>query len=759
MNRKDQSSAYGREAVFETALQVIIFCTENNADKRRFLLRAVDKGMADGSYVFFLPDHLQPPNVETPWIAGNQDDEKAKLMYSHAFQITVAEMGGQDIENFRDQVSQNMASPPWNYNYTYVNGIKGSEYSAFLHDAVYLYLLTLNDTLEEGLDYKNGTLMFEKAKGKSFRGVTGNVQLDDNGDREPDYWIWGLKSDSAKYEVVMEAKMTSEIQQKIFQVQSIEWKTIDHGPPPDEPVCGFNQEKCQQSTIDKTILIVCLCMALIIVLLVMGSFYYYRRYRYEKELVLELWKIKYEDVHKTKKALAGSGSISMLSLCTGITDDTTNSLNSASQNVNGYQIFSTVGHYKGMIVTIRQLKKCGITIDRNTQMELKEMREFTHENVNRFIGMCVDERGPMVLTLYCAKGSLQDIIANEDIKLDSLFKLSLITDLTIGMNFIHNSLLKFHGNLKSSNCVIDNRWVLKVTDFGLAKINYCYRNTIPSEHQFFSHQFWTAPEHVITEDTQHYGSQKGDIYSFGIILYEIIFRTEPYNTDLISPQDVIKKILTSSKPPFRPDLDGYKNKNFDKIPEMKTLKHLMENCWNENPFYRPTAAAIKQKISQLQGGKKTNIVDNMIQILEKYANNLEEIVEERTEALIEEKKKTDRLLYQMLPSKYNVEVVCSRNTSKVKSRYKTYTHQDENDNLKSCINYKQSKTRSVDTCREKLRQRRKPRSMLVRKWLSDKRHFSTLLKELKTKYEKAFYNYTRLPRGVYNEVLRRDTAE
>lgn len=66
---------------------VIIFCTENNEDKRRFLLRAVDKGMADGSYVFFLPYHLQPPNVETPWIGENQDDEKAKLMYSHTFQV------------------------------------------------------------------------------------------------------------------------------------------------------------------------------------------------------------------------------------------------------------------------------------------------------------------------------------------------------------------------------------------------------------------------------------------------------------------------------------------------------------------------------------------------------------------------------------------------------------------------------------------------------------------------------------------------
>lgn len=42
-------------------------------------------------------------------------------------------------------------------------------------------------------------------------------------------------------------------------------------------------------------------------------------------------------------------------------------------------------------------------------------------------------------------------------------------------------------------------------------------------------------------------------------------------------------------------------------------------------------------------------MDNMIQKLERYANNLEEIVEARTQELVEEKKKTDILLYRMLP--------------------------------------------------------------------------------------------------------------
>ena len=48
--------------------------------------------------------------------------------------------------------------------------------------------------------------------------------------------------------------------------------------------------------------------------------------------------------------------------------------------------------------------------------------------------------------------------------------------------------------------------------------------------------------------------------------------------------------------------------------------------------------------------RKFNIMDNMIQKLEKYATNLEGIVQTRTAELVEEKKKTDMLLYRMLPS-------------------------------------------------------------------------------------------------------------
>eukprot|EP00058_Branchiostoma_floridae_P020614 XP_002606104.1 hypothetical protein BRAFLDRAFT_88014 [Branchiostoma floridae] len=101
------------------------------------------------------------------------------------------------------------------------------------------------------------------------------------------------------------------------------------------------------------------------------------------------------------------------------------------------------------------------------------------------------------------------------------------------MIYLHSSELKYHGNLKSSNCVVDSRWVVKVTDFGL------------------------------------------------------------------------QEFKAGSK-----DEAG------------------------EHAYYRST---------------KSNIFDNMMNIMEKYANNLEELVEERTHQLVEEKKKTDALLYSMLP--------------------------------------------------------------------------------------------------------------
>ena len=97
-----------------------------------------------------------------------------------------------------------------------------------------------------------------------------------------------------------------------------------------------------------------------------------------------------------------------------------------------------------------------------------------------------------------------------------------------GMCYLHKSFISSHGNLSSSNCVINNRWLLKITGFGLHALHGEMVDN--SDDGKCRDQLWAAPELLRMIDAPVCGSQKGDVYSFAIILHEIIFRTFPYSS-------------------------------------------------------------------------------------------------------------------------------------------------------------------------------------------------------------------------------------
>jgi len=117
------------------------------------------------------------------------------------------------------------------------------------------------------------------------------------------------------------------------------------------------------------------------------------------------------------------------------------------------------------------------------------MRELTHENLVRFVGLCVDEPNIAIVTELSIRGSLRDLLENEKINIDWTFRYSMMTDIVEGMVFLHNSLLDYHGRLKSTNCVVDGRFMVKITDYGLKT----FRKQISNETDLNPRGiFWTA---------------------------------------------------------------------------------------------------------------------------------------------------------------------------------------------------------------------------------------------------------------------------
>jgi guanylate cyclase len=139
-------------------------------------------------------------------------------------------------------------------------------------------------------------------------------------------------------------------------------------------------------------------------------------------------------------------------------------------------------------------------------------------------------------------------------------------DVAQGLRYLHSSKPPIlHGDLKGRNILVDSRFRAKLCDFGLSSK---HKNLITGT------PFWLAPEYLRGETTYN---TTCDIYSVGIILYEIYSRQNPYQGEHF--RDTLRKICdprVNKRPP---------------VPACcpPKMADLMKKCWSPDPFFRPEA--------------------------------------------------------------------------------------------------------------------------------------------------------------------------
>ena len=162
------------------------------------------------------------------------------------------------------------------------------------------------------------------------------------------------------------------------------------------------------------------------------------------------------------------------------------------------------------------------------------MRDITQENLVRFFGICMDEQNTAVVTELMIRGSLRDILDEGKMEIDWTFRYSMISDIIEGMLFLHNSDIQYHGHLKSTNCVVDGRFMVKIADYGLRSLHKQVRKEQDVNPRALS---WTAP-----------GEQFPDPSSFFITIFSDFYKN--IFVRLILQAMVPKQVTYTHSPSF-----------------------------------------------------------------------------------------------------------------------------------------------------------------------------------------------------------------
>ncbi|PPS16782.1 hypothetical protein GOBAR_AA03787 [Gossypium barbadense] len=214
------------------------------------------------------------------------------------------------------------------------------------------------------------------------------------------------------------------------------------------------------------------------------------------------------------------------------------------------------------------------------RQEVSLMKRLRHPNVLLFMGAVTSPQRLCIVTEFLPRGSLFRLLQRNTTKLDWRRRVHMALDIARGMNYLHHCNPPIiHRDLKSSNLLVDKNWIVKVGDFGLSRLKhetYLTTKTGKGTPQ------WMAPEVLRNEPSD----EKSDIYSFGVILWELA--TEKIPWDNLNSMQVIGAV-------------GFMNQRLEIPKEVDPRwSSIIESCWQSDPQCRPTFHELLDKLRYLQ---------------------------------------------------------------------------------------------------------------------------------------------------------------
>ncbi|CDW51891.1 Pkinase Tyr domain containing protein [Trichuris trichiura] len=217
-----------------------------------------------------------------------------------------------------------------------------------------------------------------------------------------------------------------------------------------------------------------------------------------------------------------------------------------------------LGRFNGEQVAVKKVHHISET-------NIRHLRHLSHSNIIKFRGVCTQAPCYCIIMEYCSQGQLYELLRS-DKKVTASLVLQWAKQIGSGMQYLHQQKI-IHRDLKSPNVLVTEDDQVKISDFGTCRH---WSNVNSTKMTFCGTASWMAPEVIRNEPC----SDKVDVWSYGVVLWELLTREIPYQE--VDPTAVMWGVGSHSLQLPIPNT----------VPE--GLKLLLKQCWSPKPRNRPS---------------------------------------------------------------------------------------------------------------------------------------------------------------------------
>nr|XP_042903956.1 tyrosine-protein kinase Abl isoform X1 [Parasteatoda tepidariorum] len=230
-------------------------------------------------------------------------------------------------------------------------------------------------------------------------------------------------------------------------------------------------------------------------------------------------------------------------------------------------VYEAIWKRYNVTVAVKTLKEDTMAL-KDFLEEAAIMKEMKHPNLVQLLGVCTREPPFYIITEFMPCGNLLDYLrnANRD-EINAVVLMYMATQIASAMSYLESHSF-IHRDLAARNCLVGENHLVKVADFGLARL---MRDDTYTAHAGAKFPIkWTAPEGLAYNKF----STKSDVWAFGILLWEIAtYGMSPYpGVDLTDVYHMLESGYRMECPPGCPP----------------RVYELMRQCWHWEPSERPT---------------------------------------------------------------------------------------------------------------------------------------------------------------------------